>query len=81
MTKPIHGEPKPTNVPADMQASAPESCSFKVGDSVVFTNEYGASFERIVRGFSKTLHSGGRFVYLNNQAWWFPVSPSELRSA
>jgi hypothetical protein len=81
MAKRIHGEPQPVNVPADMQAVPPEPCGVKVGDAVVFTNENGVSFDRVVRGFASTPHSGNRFVYLNNQAWWFPVNPSELRAA
>jgi hypothetical protein len=81
MNKPIHGAPKPINVPADMQAVSPAPCAFKTGDAVVYTNEYGASFDRIVRGFAATPHGNGRFVYLDTDAWWFPVSPSGLRAA
>jgi hypothetical protein len=76
--KPIHGAAKPVNVPADMQEFPPVPCAFKVGDAVTFTNEYGASFARVVRGFAEVPHGAGRFVYLNLDCWWFPVSPSDI---
>jgi hypothetical protein len=79
MSKPIHGAPKPVNVPADMREEAPVPCGLAVGDSVTYTNEYGASFERRVRGFASVPH-GDRFVYLDNHAWWFPVDPSHIHA-
>jgi hypothetical protein len=79
VNKPIHGEPQPKNVPSDMQAEPPVPCAFKPGDAVVFTNDYGAQFNKTVRGFVNPPH-GQRFVYLDLDCWWFPVSPAELRS-
>lgn len=78
--KRIHGEPEPINVPSDMVAESPVPCGFKVGDAVVFTNDYGVSFDRIIRGFAKAPHGErGRLVYLNTDSWWFPVSPQSLK--
>lgn len=81
MTKPIHGAPQPKNVPSDMQATAPVACEFKPGDRVIFRNEYGAQFNKTVRGFAKALHDADRFVYLDLDCWWFPVSPANLQRA
>lgn len=78
-TKPIHGAPKLRNVPTDMVATPPQPCDFSVGDSVVYVNDYGARFDRVVRGFAAEVHGQGRFVYLDNDSWWFPVNPASLR--
>lgn len=65
-------------VPADAQSSPPVPCSFKIGDSVTFTNDYGAKFAQlVVKGFAPTIENG-RFVYLDKSSWWFPVSPDSL---
>lgn len=77
--KRIHGEPEPVNVPLDMVAESPVPCGFKVGDAVVFTNDYGVSFDLAVRGFAKVPHGQGRLVYLNTTSWWFPVSLQSLK--
>lgn len=53
-------------------------CRFKVGDRVIFTNDYGLKFPHVVRGFAKSPHPGNRFVYIFSDAWWFPVSPDRL---
>ena len=76
--KPIHGTPKPKNSPKDMVATPPVSCNFKVGDKVIFTNEYGVKFFLKVRGFASPVHEHGRFVYVFTDCWWFPVNPSTL---
>lgn len=76
--KPIHGAPKPVNVPGDMQSTPPVACKFKVGDSVTYTNDYGASFRKVVRGFSPTPRFG-RFIYLDLDCWWAPVAENSLR--
>ena len=78
MGKPIHGEPIPKDVPADMQPNPPVPCDFRPGDNVVYKNDYGAEFVRVVKGFAKKPHSGNRFVYLNTSSWWFPVSAESL---
>ena len=77
--KPIHGEHKPENGPDDIQPVPPVACEFRPGDRVLFTNDYGATFERTVVGFSPTVNYG-RFVYLDTDCWWFPVDPSSLKA-
>lgn len=62
----------------DSQNTPPVPCRFKVGDSVTFTNDYGAKFEnKIITGFAPTVEQG-RFVYLDKDAWWFAVTPESL---
>lgn len=77
-TKPIHDAPVERNVPSDMVSTPPVACDFKVGDAVVFTNDYGVKFDLTVRGFAKEVHGSGRFVYVFTDAWWFPVKPASL---
>lgn len=80
-TKPIHGAPKPKNVPADMVDTPPIPCPFKVGDEVIYTNDYGVKFRFKVRGFTRELHewNHGRFVYIFTDCWWFPADPAQMR--
>lgn len=62
----------------DAQETPPVPCEFAVGDRVTFTNDNGVQFfNRVVTGFSPTV-DGGRFVYFDNDAWWFSVNPSNL---
>ena len=76
--KPVHGAPRPTNVPKDMQEHPPIACQFKVGDSVFFKNDNGVTFSRKVLGYAPKPSMSGRFVYINSDSWWFPVSPASL---
>lgn len=46
------------------------------GDTVIYTNEFGVRFERVVLGFCKP--DNGRCVYLDKDSYWFPVSPDRL---
>lgn len=63
---------------ADAVLIPPVQCHVQVGDMVTFTNGYGIAFhDQIVTGFSPTVE-GGRFVYFDNAAWWFPVKPSRM---
>jgi hypothetical protein len=55
--KPIHGAPKPVNVPADMTDVPPVPCEFRAGDIVTYTNDYGVKFRARVRGFKHKLRS------------------------
>ena len=51
----------------------------KVGDSVTFTNEYGASFSgHKVIGFCKPRFDTANSVFLDKDAYWFPVPVSSL---
>lgn len=62
----------------DAQTSPPVPTEFKVGDRVTFTNDYGVKFhDRVVTGFSPSVENG-RFVYLDNDSWWFPLNPAQL---
>lgn len=54
---------------------------FKVGDRVVFTNDYGVSFPDmmiIAIGKDNGLWKYGRCIYLDNDCYWFPVKPESL---
>lgn len=65
----------------DLQNTPPVPCEFKVGDVVTFTNDYGVKFhDKVVTGFAPSVENG-RFVYLDKDAWWFPVNPSQLSRA
>lgn len=62
-----------------IKTQPPVDCEFSVGDTVVFTNEYGVSFPGLrVIGFADDDSFYGRFIHLNTGAWWFPVRPGEL---
>jgi hypothetical protein len=75
--KPVHGAPIPRDIPADMRPDPPIPCDFSVGDRVTYTNDYGVTFDRVVKGFASEVHSYG-FVYLNLDCWWMPVTPESL---
>ena len=78
--KRVHRETTPKNQPSDIQSTPHVPCDFAVGDKVTFTNDYGAAFDNIVMGFAKSPQglNGERFVYLDSDCWWFPVSPESL---
>lgn len=64
----------------EMLLESPKPCSFKVGDVVTFTNEYGVSFSNlIVIGFAKPENEvNGGFVHISTECAWFPVKPETL---
>ncbi len=63
---------------ADAVMTPPEPCNLQVGDLVTFQNVYGVRFfNRTVTGFSSTVE-GGRYVYYDNEAWWFPTDPARM---
>ncbi len=65
-------------LPDDAQSEPPVPCDFKVGDVVTYTNDNGIAFHgKVVTGFSPAIENG-RFVYLDNEAWWFASSPESL---
>ncbi|MED5491731.1 MAG: hypothetical protein VYD45_06370 [Pseudomonadota bacterium] len=57
---------------------------FKIGDAVIYTNEFGAQFRRRVTGFyrptglSGSYARGARYL-LNSTSPWVPVSETSLR--
>lgn len=66
---------------------APENgtpLKFKVGEDVLYTNEYGVSFERRITGlFQRTegssLYARGMRYLLNTDSPWMPVTEASLR--
>lgn len=76
--KPIHGEPVPKNIPSDMVLTHPIACEFAPGDRVIYTNDYGVKFTKVVKGFSQNVHSYG-FIYIDSDAYWMPVKPEQLK--
>lgn len=64
---------------------APEnggSLRFAIGDRVVFTNDYGAEFERTVTGFyhpTRLLYAQGYRYLVNSDSPWMPVKEASLR--
>lgn len=51
----------------------------KIGDCVVFTNDYGVIFEDLhVIGFADPEKNSGRSVYLDYDCYWFPAKVSSL---
>ncbi|MDH0419111.1 hypothetical protein [Delftia tsuruhatensis] len=51
---------------------------FKIGDAVIYTNEYGAQFRRRVTGLSGLYARGARYL-LDSSSPWMPVAESSLR--
>lgn len=74
------GIPTMKQVIAEISKESLTGCGFKLGDRVTFTNEYGVAFEgnRII-GFGLPAYKGGGTVYLDKDAYWFPVSPESLK--
>jgi hypothetical protein len=68
---------------------APENgqpLKFKVGDSVVYTNSYGVSFNLTVTGFYipeqiTSQYATGCRYYLNGSAPWMPVTEESLMAS
>lgn len=64
----------------EMMAKPPIKCDLSIGKEVIFTNEYGVSFYGLkVIGYSEEVEHG-RFLHLNTDCYWFPVSRSSLQS-
>ena len=76
-------DPKMTtfqNFKKQLCSMAPIECGLKVGDRVIYKNDFGIKFGPFeVIGFEKKEDiSGGRFVYLNKDCYWFPVKAEQL---
>lgn len=83
--KPIHGAPAPSWRRFGLEEQPPEPTEYRIGQRVIFTNEYGLKFEMEVVGFAKDSSFQGRFIHTiragtdgSGSAWWFPHRPSEL---
>jgi len=53
--------------------------SFKVGQTVKYTNEFGVSFIRKIIGFRSEPVLEGRCVYLDKDSYWFPVGLNQIK--
>ena len=54
----------------------------KVGDMVMYTNQFGATFgpyEVMAISKDNSLWKYGRCIYLNKESYWFPYKPEELK--
>lgn len=63
-----------------MVSEPPRPCNFKVGDVVMYTNDYGITFGPFnVIGFTKPENVlNGRCVHINTDAPWYPVHVEQL---
>ena len=76
-----------TAVHDTLKPFAPENgrpLRFKIGDAVIYTNEFGAQFLHRVTGFYRLtglsgLYARGARYLLNSSSPWMPVSESSLR--
>ena len=68
------------NFKKQLNSVAPIECDLKVGDRVIYKNDFGVKFGPFeVIGFEKKEDiSGGRFVYLNKDCYWSPVRAEQL---
>lgn len=63
-----------------LEKTPPLACDFKVGDKVIYTNDYGVEFDLVVKGFDKLDQiCHGRFIYVFEDAYWFSVRAEQLR--
>jgi len=68
---------------------APENgqeLKFTIGESVVYTNDYGVSFNQKITGFYKpeqttSLYAVGYRYFLDKDSHWMPVKESNLTQA
>lgn len=63
-----------------MTSEPPAGCPWKVGDLVLFVNDYGVIWgPRTVIGFALPGDElNGRTVYINDDSPWFPRNPQSL---
>ncbi|OCG58745.1 hypothetical protein [Gilliamella sp. GillExp13] len=67
----------------ELTSQPPKPCDFKVGDIVIYKNDFGVKFECKVIGFSVCdLFKYGKFIHLDNEAhttaYWCPHHPDSL---
>lgn len=67
----------------NLKTTAPEETDLKVGDHVIFTNDYGVEFKNRVIGFATNdlyvKYGNKKFVYLEKDSFWMPVSVNQLK--
>jgi len=62
-----------------LRTEPPVPCEFAIGDTVTYTNEYDVVFPGMkVIGFAADDSFYGRFIHLDSDAYWFPVTPESL---
>lgn len=69
-----------TNEPQDLQ-ECPRDFDLKIGDKVIYTNDYGVEFKgHTIVGFTNDhfLFKYGNCVYLDKDSYWCPVKPESL---
>ena len=85
--KPVHGEIEPIWRRLGLLELPPIECGLRVGDKVIFTNDYVIQFEEEVCGFSNgdMFEKYGRFIHLcgiggsaSGFAWWFAEKPESI---
>ena len=66
---------------AKLQQESPVETEFKLGQRVVFVNDYGVIFpDREIIGFAADDSFYGRFIHINTDCYWFAVKPESLRT-
>lgn len=59
---------------------SPIPCDIAIGDTVTFTNDYGAVFHNLkVIGFCHPTYEGGGWIHLNTDAYWSPHHDAQLK--
>ena len=69
-----------------LDSEPPQPTQFRLGDKVIFTNDYGVQFEEEVIGYSKTdpmYTKYGHFIHLlptngTEEAFWYPHRENQL---
>lgn len=68
--------PKLSDVLPDVSPDSEEDV--KVGDTIMFTNDYGVTFgPHTVLGFCELWH--GRCVYFDHESYWCPARPDQIK--
>jgi len=69
----------------DVPPVSPILCEFKLGDKVIYTNDYGMTFEHEIIGFDESRNPmpfseyfQDRFIYLDKDSYWFPVKAENI---
>ena len=61
-----------------------EKLLFRIGESVVYTNDYEVKFDAKVLGYApahNSLYKYGNRYFLDKDSYWYPVKESSLQSA
>lgn len=73
----------------DLLETAPIECEYKIGEKVIYTNDYGLEFEVVIVGFSADevmFGKYGKFIHFvvdlsnpRSSAYWMPHKKSDFR--